>query len=214
MKRSVAVKLVLDAALAVLLVLVMATALVQEAPHEYLGVALFALVIAHVAVNRRWFASLFRGRWSVVRALQVASIVGLVACIAGQVASSVVLSKYAFGFLPAIEGAAWARRVHMVCSYWAFMFAFAHVGLQFKTVIRRIGESWPGKAMTVLFVVVACFGAYSFAALGLPAYLAGQVQFAQANFDAPLLLTIAQYASVAVLIAGVFHYARRVLERP
>ena len=36
------------------------------------------------------------------------------------------------------------------------------------------------------------------AALGLPAYLAGQVQFAYADFGALLALTFAQYASIGV----------------
>ena len=52
------VPVVIDAALVGLLVAVMATALVQATPHEYLGVALFAAVVAHVILKRRHIKAL------------------------------------------------------------------------------------------------------------------------------------------------------------
>jgi hypothetical protein len=209
-------RIVVDVVMAAVYVAVMATALVQEAPHEYLGIALFALVVVHVVLNRRWFAALARGRYDALRVMQLVAVVGLLICILAQGASSLVLSKHAFGFLPALPGASWARRVHMLCSYWGFVFASAHAGLQFRAVLVRLGA---GRSLGSLakwlcraaFVAIACFGAWSFAALGLPAYLAGQVQFAFADFDAPLALTFAQYASIGVLVAGVFYYVARLL---
>ena len=210
------VRIVIDVAMAAVYVALMATALVQEVPHEYLGIALFALVVAHVVLNWRWFAALARGRYDALRAVQLVAVVGLLACIVAQVASSLVLSKHAFGFLPALPGASWARRVHMLCSYWGFVFAFAHVGLQLRAALVRLGAGrsmvatakWACRAASV---AVASFSAWSFAALGMPAYLTGQVQFAFADFSAPLALTFAQYASIGVLVAGVFYYVARFL---
>ena len=206
----------IDAAMAASFVAVMATALVHEAPHEYLGIALFALVVAHVVLNRRWFAALTRGRYNALRVMQLMAVVGLLACIVAQVVSSLVLSKYAFEFLPALPGAAWARRLHMLCSHWGFVFAFAHAGLQFRTALVRLGVGrllgtvslW---VCRVAFVAVACFGAWSFVTLGLPAYLTGQVQFAFADYSVPAALAYARYASAGVLVAGVFYYAARFL---
>ena len=201
-----AVKIALDIALALVLVAVMTTALVQEAPHEWLGVALFVLMTVHIVLNRKWLAAVFRGRYGALRVMQVVVLVGLVACVVGQIASSLVLSKHAFGFLPALPGAGWARRVHMLCSYWAFVLAFAHAGLHMRT--PKGMSSWQMWAVRILFAAVACFGMYSFAQLGLWQYLIGQVQFAFADYSTPLALTAVRYASVAVLVMGVFHYVR------
>ena len=206
----------IDAAMAASFVAVMATALVQEAPHEYLGIALFALVAAHAVVNRRWFARLARGRYNGVRVLQLIAVAGLLACVIGQVASSIVISEHALWWLPAVPGAEWARRIHMLCSYWGFVFAFAHAGLQFQAVAVRLGAKRPiGTATTwacrAVWIAISCFGAWSFVALGLPSYLAGQVQFAYADFATPLALTFAQYASIAVLVAGAFHCLDRLM---
>ena len=206
MRGKKTAKIVLDVAMAVVLVAIMATALVQEAPHEWLGVALFVLMAVHVVLNRRWLAAVFRGRHSALRVVQIVVVAGLVVCIVGQLASSLVLSKHAFGFLPALPGAGWARRVHMICSYWAFVLAFAHAGLHAR--VPKNMAPWQKWAARIVLAVIACFGAYSFAQLDLWRYLTGQVQFAFADYSIPLALVIARYASVAVLVAGVFHYLR------
>ena len=217
-RRKTWARIFVDACLAVLFVIVMATALVQEVPHEYVGIALFVAVIAHIVLNRRWFKALFRGRYNAVRVLQLVAIVGLLACIIGQVASSLVLSKYAFGFLPAFPGSSWARRAHMLCSYWSFVFAFAHAGLQFKgfgRLVRPKGSGSPGDAVLlgrIAVIVVACYGAYAFAQVNMGAYLLGQVEFALVDFATPLVLMCARYAAVAVLVAAVFHCLRRIIE--
>ena len=219
-RRSVTgkVRIAVDALLAIDLLFVMATALVEEAPHEYLGIAFAILAILHVVINRRWFASLLRGRWTVVRVLQLVAVVGLVACVIGQVASAIVLSKHALWFLPAISGASWARSMHMLCSYWAFTFAFAHVGLQFKGFIARVSAlrgagSFAPWALRAVWVAVAAFGMWSFVQLGLADYLFMRVKFAAADHDAAIMFRFAQYASVATLVAGVFHYLRVLLDR-
>ena len=207
MRGKKTAKIVLDVAMAVVLVAIMATALVQEAPHEWLGVALFVLMAVHVVLNRRWLAAVFRGRHSALRVVQIVVVAGLVVCIVGQLASSLVLSKHAFGFLPALPGAGWARRVHMICSYWAFVLAFAHAGLHAR--VPKNMAPWQKWAARIVLAVIACFGAYSFAQLDLWRYLTGQVQFAFADYSIPLALTMARYASVAVLVAGVFHCIRK-----
>ena len=200
-------KIVLDSALALVLVATMTTALVQEAPHEWLGVTLFVLMAIHIVLNRRWLASIFRGRHSTLRIIQIVVVMGLAVCIIGQLASSLVLSKHAFGFLPALPGAGWARSVHMLCSYWAFVFAFAHAGLHAR--VPKSMAPWQKWAARIIIAAVACFGAFSFAQLGLWQYLTGQVQFAYADYSVPLAFTFARYASIAILVTGVFHYIRQ-----
>lgn len=199
-------KVTLDIAMALVFVAIMTTALVQEAPHEWLGVILFVLMVIHIVLNRRWLASVFRGRHSALRIVQIVVVVGLAICIIGQLASSLVLSKHAFGFLPAFPGAGWARSVHMLCSYWAFVFAFAHAGLHVK--VPKSMVPWQKWTARIIIAAVACFGAFSFAQLGLWQYLTGQVQYAYADYSVPLAFASARYASIAILVTSVFHCIR------
>ena len=207
MKGKTAIKIVSDALLAMLLVAVMATALVHEAPHEYLGIALFVFMVAHVVANRKRLSSFFRGRFETLRILQLILIVGLAACAIGQIISSLVLSKYAFGFLPALPGAGWARRVHMICSYWTFVLAFAHAGLHARTPKKM--RPWQKWVARIIFGGLACFGAYAFVQLNMWQYLTGEIQFAYVDYSISPAWQAVRYLGAAVLIAGIFHYVRK-----
>ena len=106
----------------------------------------------------------------------------------------------------------------MLCSYWSFVFAFAHAGLQFKgfgRLARPQGANSPS-AVTwlgrVVVIAIACYGAYAFTLVNMGAYLLGQVEFAFVDFATPLVLMCARYAAIAVLVAAVFHWLRRIIE--
>lgn len=210
MRKPAKMRIAIDTAMAVVLVLVMATALVAEAPHEWLGIALFVLVLAHLVIHRGYFTRLRKGRWAAVRVLALVAIVGVAACLIGQVASAVVLSRHALAFLPVEGGSSWARQVHLLCSHWMFVFAFAHAGLQFRGVVARAphGRELPASArwaIRIVVAVIAVFGAISFVQLNIAGYLFGQVAFAFADPSVPLALAAARWASIAVLVAVVFH---------
>ncbi|MBR3158830.1 MAG: DUF4405 domain-containing protein [Atopobiaceae bacterium] len=203
MKANRAMKIVVDIALSAVLVATMSTALVQEVPHEWLGIALFVLMVTHVVLNRKWILGIMRSRRKAPYTLHLILIAALLVCLVGMIASSLVLSKHVFGFLPALPGASWARRIHMLFSYWMFVIAFAHVGLHIR-IPRRMAP-WKLRVMRVAAAAVAAYGVYAFARLGLFAYLTGQVQFAMADFDTPLAVTFARYTGVAALVAIAFH---------
>ena len=105
MKGNRAIKIAVDVAMSVVLVATMSTALVQEVPHEWLGVALFVLMITHVVLNRKWILGIVRSRRRASYALHLVLMVALLVCLVGMIASSLVLSKHVFGFLPALPGA-------------------------------------------------------------------------------------------------------------
>ena len=203
MKGNRAIKIAVDVAMSVVLVATMATALVQEVPHEWLGIAMFVLMLTHVVLNRKWILGVVRSRRKASYMLHLILVGALLVCLVGMIASSLVLSKHVFGFSPALPGASWARRIHMLFSYWMFVLAFAHVGLHVR--IPRHMAPWKRWAMRVAAVTVGAYGLYAFVRLGMFAYLTRQVQFAMADFETPLAITFARHAGVAALVAIVFH---------
>lgn len=196
-----------DAGLAAVFVALMATATVEEFAHEWLGMVAFALFVAHQVLNRRWWARLLKGRYTVLRALGTAANLGLALCMLAQMASCVILSKHALGWLPAFDGAWWARVMHLLGSYWGFVLASVHAGLHLagpaRALARRGGALlWIARAAAV---AVACFGAWSFVQLDFGAYLALASQFVFVDPTVPLALTAAEYASTGVLFAVIAH---------
>lgn len=57
-------KIAVDFAMTVLLLLLMAYELIGAAVYEWLGIAMFVLVIFHHVLNRRWSRNAFRGNYT------------------------------------------------------------------------------------------------------------------------------------------------------
>lgn len=197
-----ALRFAVDASMAVVFVLLMATAIVHEIPHEVLGVALFVLFVAHQGLNWRWYSHLLRGRYTLLRVVQTIVDIALLACIIGLIASSIVLSEHVLSWAPAVPGVAWARPAHMLCSHWAFVLMALHGGTHARIAEETLRNPafWVG---VVAVLAVAAFGALSFLQLDLGSYLLAQVEFAFTDDSMPFWLTTLRYASVAMLCATI-----------
>ena len=66
------VKIGLDLIMTVLLLCQMAYLLIGEEAHEWLGTAMFVLLILHHILNWRWYQNLTKGNYHGVRILQMA----------------------------------------------------------------------------------------------------------------------------------------------
>lgn len=206
-RRRVPVRMrhMIDALLGFVLTLVMATALLENVAHEYLGVAAIVLVVAHQAVNRAWWHSLARGRYSLRRAAGALVNVMLVAGTLALAGSSIVISTHAFGWLPAITGAWWARTAHLLGSYWLYVCAAVHVGFHVQPLLARLMSTGGARRVAVLTIaaLVSAAGAWSFVCLGLPTYLTLGASFVFVDASIPLVLRVMQWSSVAVLFVCV-----------
>ena len=77
MQPKAILKMEVDGVMTVLLLLLMAYELVGRAAHEWIGLIMFVLLIAHHILNRGWLKNLRKGRYTPYRVLQTA-LAGLV----------------------------------------------------------------------------------------------------------------------------------------
>lgn len=127
MKMKSALKMMIDVAMTVGLLMLMAYSMIGEAAHEWIGCGMLLLFLVHHGLNIRWFRNLFHGRYTVFRTTRTILVVLLLGCMAGSAVSGVVLSRYVFRNLPVMGGSAWARSVHMICAYWGFILMSLHI---------------------------------------------------------------------------------------
>ena len=71
-KTKNSIKRLVDAAMTVLLLLLMAYQVTGEALHVWIGIGMTALVVVHQILNRKWYASLFKGKYNGYRILSTA----------------------------------------------------------------------------------------------------------------------------------------------
>ena len=191
-------------ALAILLALdflvVYATPLGFEVVHEWSGILAFVLVIVHVVINRRWFTALFKGKYGPLRIVSTILVIAMVVCILGPAVSSLIISRHAFGFLPAIPGSSWARVVHLACSSWLLILAFVHGGLHLRLGPSAKSGKLALRLWYAALAIVAIGGIVSLIALGIPDYLFLQRQFYY-GWDGPLWQSVLLYVVVAIGLA-------------
>lgn len=165
MKRNV-----LDAALLVVLLLLMSFAFLPKALHEALGIAMGALVLIHLAWNNGWLASLPRGRWSLGRAIPAVVNLALGVCFLLALVSGLAIANQLFH---GVFGMAWQRsivahQVHVTSSYGLLILTGLHLGLHIAGLWRRFAL-WANLdtssrrvrvGLNVLAILTAAFGVY------------------------------------------------------
>ena len=117
-KTNNIIKRIVDTAMTVLLLLLMAYQVTGEMAHEWIGMAMTVLVIVHQILNRRWYSALFKGRYNPYRALTTALNILLLASFALTAFCGMSMSGHAVPFLYGIAPVSFARRMHLSMSHW------------------------------------------------------------------------------------------------
>src|SRR5215207_1552708 len=178
MKVMILKRLVLPAAMAILLLLALAYWWLENLPHEIFGTVLFALLGWHIAVNRTWFRNLFRGRYDTRRTITLVLYLLLIANMLVLLITSVVISKSAFEFLP-IPDSIYLRDVHWFAAYWVMVIVGLHLGLHWTRVMAMVRTTLRLTPVSTARALVlraaaaflASFGLWSCFVLGLGAKL-------------------------------------------
>lgn len=217
MKQSPVARLLLPAAMALFLLLSLAYWWLENLPHEIFGTAMFVLLVWHTVVNRRWFGNLFRGRYDARRAVVIALHGLLIVNMLILLATSIVISKSLFSALP-IPDSIRLREVHWFSAYWVMMIVGIHLGLHWSRVMALIRSSLGLSSSTaastairttllrVVTGVIAGFGLWSFAVLGVWAKLTFTYSLDVWNFKTSVTPFFGHWAGVLALPAIVTHY--------
>ena len=220
MKPKALWKMAVDLAMTVLLFCLMAYLLVGETAHEWLGVAMFGLFLLHHGLNGHWQHNLTKGRYTPMRVFQTVVDVLILLAMAGLMVSGVILSRVVFSFLPISGGMGFARTLHMLASYWGFLFISLHLGLHWNMILGHIGRAaglvLPRPARTALGIAgaaAAVYGLYAFLKNQLLSYLFLTPHFIYFDFERPVILFAAEYMAIMELFVFAGHYGMKALKR-
>ena len=218
MKRKAVVKLAVDAAMTVLLLLLMAFELVGRAAHEWIGVGMFFAFLLHHLLNRGWTKRLFQGKYTPYRILQTAVAALVFLAMMGSFVSAVFISQEVFAFLPIRQGMALGRTVHLLCAYWGYLLLSLHLGLHWGMLLavaaRKLSPSSRRRVvLNILGGAVALYGVFALFKRQIPTYLFLQSQLAFFNFDEPLALFFLDYLAVMATFVWLGHTLTKAIRR-
>ena len=106
--------------------------------HEILGVGLFVLWGVHIALNRRWYVAIFRGKYNPYRVMQTIINCCILICTIFLVISGIILSNHIFTFLNIQGGLGFARIAHLLASHWYYLFMSLHIGLHVGMIKNKV----------------------------------------------------------------------------
>ena len=202
--------MIVDLAMTVLLFCLMAYLLVGETAHEWMGVTMFCLFILHHVLNWNWHRHLIKGRYTPLRILQTGIDVLILLSMIGLMVSGIVMSREVFDVLPISGGMGFARSLHMLASYWGFLFMSLHLGLHWSMMIgmmrKAAGIKKPAAVRTwllrVLAVLLAVFGIYAFIKNDIASYMLLRTDFVFFDMEQPLVLFFLEYLGMMALWGG------------
>ena len=169
----------------VALMLLMSKQITEQAGHEYVGIFMFVLFLIHQWLNRRWYSSLFKGKYTANRVLSMSVNIALLVSFVMTAFSGIMISEN-FPELNIEALTSFARTTHLCCSYLSFVLMGIHLGLHWGMIAGRIRAAWPG----VLGSMFAGWGLYVFMSARLYEYIFLVNEFAFIDYDKNALLAL------------------------
>jgi len=194
---------IVDVCMVVLLLCLMSYQVTGEEKHEWTGITMTLTVILHQILNRRWYASLFKGRYNAYRSVTTAVNLLLLGAMLVTAFCGMSMSEYAVPFLYWTGGVMYVRPTHLAMSHWAFVLMGLHLGLHVPLMAgKRKQAGSRGTVATLLCTGVAGVGLWLFLRNGMPNYLFFRVPFAFLDYEKSFWLVFLENA--LMLSAWVF----------
>ncbi len=202
MKPNIIVKRVVDVALTVVLLLLMAFQVTEQLAHEWLGITMFVLTIVHQILNRRFYASIFKGRYSPLRVFQLTVNILLLLSFLCTALSGMMMSRYATPFLNGILPSSVIRQGHLAMSHWSFVLMGLHLGLHFGIMTAKMRSKAASIVLGGVMTGVSVYGFYLFFRSDILNYMLFKNPFAFLDYSKAWWLVLIE--NLAMLLAWAF----------
>ena len=190
-KTTGIIKRIVDVVLTVLLLLLMAFQVTGDVLHEWLGMAMTATLVLHHILNRKWYKSVFKGKYTPYRIAITAVNTLLLVSIALTALSGMSMSGHAVPFMYGLINVMTARELHLAMSYWSFILMGIHIGLHMKVMTAKLPDKGKIVFKSVLTGVSGA-GLWLFLKSGIVNYITFSTHFAFLDYTAAKWIIILQ----------------------
>ena len=183
-KQNMMIKRIVDVCMTVLLLCLMAYQVTGEAVHEWIGIGMTVLVIIHQILNRKWYGSLFKGKYNPYRIITTIVNTALLLSFAMTAFSGMSMSGHAVPFLYGMTDVSFAGRMHLSMSHWAFVLMGLHLGMHIPVMIAKLKLTNKLRlVLSVVLCIISVIGLFLFIKNGMPGYLFFRVPFAFLDYE-------------------------------
>jgi hypothetical protein len=220
MKLTMVVRLVIDLAFTVLLLCALMYRATGDATHEWIGVSVGAVCIAHNTLNWKWYKNIFKGKYNLRRGIITAVNLLLAFAFVTLIITGMLHSRTVLAFLH-LPGDMLIRQIHTTAAYWCLPLIGAHLGLNwgvilnaFRKMLRTNGENRIRKmVLRVVAIIFVAFGVWSSFDRDMFSKLFLGFSFDYWPEERPAILFFAANLSIIGLYASTSYYALKTFDR-
>ncbi|GHT61506.1 hypothetical protein FACS1894109_20120 [Spirochaetia bacterium] len=181
---------------------------------------MFVLFIAHNVINRTWYKTVFKGKYTLRRAIMTACNAALVFTFAIVLITGLLQSRTVLAFLH-LSGGMLLRSIHTTAAYWGLPEIGVHLGLHWRMFLKgtckMLGVSGKNRARAIAAKITA----FLFAAFGVWASFDRDMfakLFLGFSFDywdesRPAVLFFAAMLSIMAVYVFITYYTLKIVER-
>ncbi len=217
--KKMAVRIMTDTGMMICLLLLMPYSLLSETAHEWIGIAMLILFVVHHILNRKWLASIAKGKYTVFRWIQTVLVIIMLVLMAGSMISGILLSDHIFQMIKINGTYMTARQIHMFCAYWGLMVMSLHLGIHWNMVVAMTGRLFK-KASAIrtwivrsIAAVAAGYGIYAFGKRQIVDYLFLKMHFVFYDYEEGVFPFLIDYLTVMILLAFIGYFGGKVLRK-
>jgi hypothetical protein len=212
--KKLIVRLLLDLAFTVLLLCALMYRATGDAAHEWIGVSVGAVCIAHNAFNWKWYKNIFNGKYNVQRGVLTAVNLLLAFAFVMLIITGMLHSRTVLAFLH-FPGGMMIRQTHTTAAYWCLPLIGAHLGLNWGTILNAFrkmtktsGENRTRKIiLRAIVLAIVIFGVWSSFDRVMFSKLFLGFSFDYWPEERPAILFFAANLSIMGLYASTSYYA-------
>lgn len=186
----------------VTLLLLMAFQVTEQLAHEWLGITMFVLTIVHQVLNRKYYAAIFKGKYSPLRIFQLIVNILLLLTFVCTALSGMMMSRFATPFMNGILPSSIVRQGHLALSHWSFVLMGLHLGLHFGIVMSKLKNRTVKIILGTVMTGIAVYGFYLFFKSDMLNYMLFKNPFAFLDYDKAWGLVLLE--NLAMLLAWAF----------
>ena len=132
-------RIALDIAMTILLIAAHAYRITGDIAHEWIGVSVFVLFIAHNVINYRWYKNIGKGTYTAQRVIMTTVNALLALTMATLVITGFMQSRIVLSFLN-LPGSMLLRQIHTTAAYWGLPLIGVHIGLHWGMFTKFISK--------------------------------------------------------------------------
>lgn len=220
MNQKLVIKLTNDFVMTILMLVAMAYYITGNTIHEFIGTATLLLFIVHNFLNRKWYQSLRKGRYSLRRFLQIVVNLLFLVAMAIMMISGILISIDIFPFAPVSNQDMLLREIHVLSAYWGFILMAVHIGFSWGIIIhamrRMTGITSTNRIRTIILrliaVLIVVYGVQAFFERDMFYRLTVYNPFGWDYDTSGTSLIIDYLAMTGIYISGT-HYALKFIQR-